>query len=88
MIEFFDLDAIIAYALQLNSALTTARVGFYLEQHRDDIFVDDSHLEILARHGPMQKRYLDRSRTPGRLVHRWNLIVPEQIMNRYWAEVS
>lgn len=87
MVEFFDLDAVIAYTLQLNSDLTTARVGFFLEQHRDDLFVNDGHLETLAKNAPMQKRYFDRSRTPGRLVHRWNLIVPEQVITRNWEAV-
>lgn len=87
MVEFFDLDAAIAYTLQLKSALTASRVGFYLEQHRDNLFVEDGHLETLAMHAPKQKRYFDRSRTSGRLVHRWNLIVPEQIIDRSWQEV-
>lgn len=35
MVEYFDLDAVLAYTRVLGSALTAARVGFFLEQHRD-----------------------------------------------------
>ncbi len=35
MVEFFDLDAVISYTVAQNSAVTAARVGLFLEQHRD-----------------------------------------------------
>ena len=44
MVEFFNLDAVTGYALELGSALTVARVGFYLEQHREALTVEDHHL--------------------------------------------
>jgi hypothetical protein len=57
MVEYFDLDAVLAYTRVLGSALTAARVGFFLAQHRD-AFRD------LA---PAQPRYLDAGREPGKL---------------------
>jgi predicted transcriptional regulator of viral defense system len=42
MVEFFDLEAVVAYALTLGSALTIARLGFFLEQRRDTLMVDDA----------------------------------------------
>ncbi len=87
-VEFFDLDAVIGYALQLGSALTVARVGFFLDQHRDSLMVEDRHLEALRAHAPAQPRYLDPQREPGKLVSRWNLIVPERVLSRAWAEVA
>ncbi len=86
-VEFFDLDAVIAYALKLGSALTVARVGFFLEQHRETLMVEEHHLEALRAHVPGQPRYLDRRREPGKLVSRWNLVVPEHVLSRAWAEV-
>ena len=86
-VEFFDLDAVVKYALKLGSALTVARVGFFLEQHRDKLMVEDRHLEALRPHAPAQPRYLDRRREPGKLVSRWNLVVPERVLSRAWAEV-
>lgn len=88
MIEFFDLDAVISYASKRESALTAARVGFFLDQHREPLMVEESHLERLRKLRPRQPRYLDARRKPGKLVSSWNLIVPEEILGRTWAEVA
>lgn len=88
MVEFFDLGALIAYALTLDSHVTTARVGYFLSLHRERLFVEESHLARLATHAPKQARYLDTSREPGRLVHPWNLIVPEWVLDQRWEEVA
>ena len=88
MVEFFDLDAVIVYALALGSALTVARVGFFLEQHREALMVEDAHLDRLGAHAPAQPRYLDGTRRSGRLVSRWNLVVPEYVLNRRWEETG
>ena len=87
-VEFFDLDAVVAYALKLKCALTVARVGFFLEQHSDRLMVEDRHLEALHAHAPAQPRYLDRPREPGKLVTRWNLVVPQRVLSRAWLEVT
>lgn len=88
MVEFFDLDAVTDYALTLGSSLTVARLGFYLEQHRDALMVEDRHLEALRPHAPTQPRYLDSKRESGRLVSGWNLVVPERVLERTWVEVA
>jgi predicted transcriptional regulator of viral defense system len=88
MVEFFDLDAVLAYARVLGSALTAARVGFFLEQHRDALMVEAHHLDAFRALAPAQPRYLDSRREPGRLVKDWNLVVPERVLTRSWAEVS
>lgn len=87
MVEFFDLGAVLAHVERLGSALTAARVGFFLEQHREALFVEERHLQPLRRLAPRQARYLDRSRGPGKLVKGWNLVVPERVLGRSWAEV-
>lgn len=88
-IEFFDLDLVVEYALRLGSALTIARVGFFLEQHTDALMVEERHLEVLRRHSPSQPAYLERrNRKGGKLLPQWNLIVPEQIIKRAWEEVA
>lgn len=88
MVEYFDLAAVIAHTLARSSALTTARVGFFLDQHREELFVEEQHLAGLRKHAPRQPRYLDRRREAGRLVKPWNLVVPERVINRAWAEVA
>jgi predicted transcriptional regulator of viral defense system len=88
MVEYFDLDAVVDYALKLGSALTVARLGLFLEQHLERLFVEERHLAVLREHAPKQPRYLDATRKHGRLVKPWNLIVPEQVMSRVWEEVA
>jgi len=88
-VEFFDLDAVTDHLLNLRSAATVARVGFFLEQHRDQLMVEEHHLARLREHAPTQPMYLDRSkRESGKLIARWNLVVPEWVLNRAWAEVT
>ncbi len=88
MVEFFDLDPVADYALKLGSALTVARVGFYLEQHRDALMVEDDHLEALRPHAPARPLYFDSKRETGRLVSGWNVIVPQRILERSWEEAA
>ena len=88
MVEFFDLDAVISYTLALGTALTTGRVGFFLEQHRDALFVENRHLEALKSQRPRQVRYFDPARRAGQLVKRWRLIVPDDVLRRSWEEVA
>ena len=76
-IPALDLDFVVLYAIRLGSGLTAARVGFFLEQHRDALGVDERFLNALRRHAPRQPLYLDCRRERGRLVPGWNLVVPE-----------
>ena len=87
MVEFFDLDAVILHVRTLGSAISAARVGFFLKQHRDSLMVEDKHLEALRALAPRQPRYLDSSRKPGKLIRPWNLVVPEYVLDRRWEEV-
>jgi len=88
MVEYFDLAAVVDHALKRRSAITAARVGFFLEQHREELFVEERHLQPLREHVPRQPLYLDRQREAGRLVKPWNLVVPERVLHRAWAEVA
>lgn len=87
MVDYFDLDAVVEHVLRRRSATTAARAGFFLEQHRERLFVEERHLTALRQHAPRQPQYLDRKREPGRLVKAWNLVVPERVLHRTWAEV-
>ena len=87
MVEFFDLDVVIEHTKKLGSALTAARVGLFLEQHREQLMVEDAHLEALRKLAPTQPRYIDAKRRPGKLVAGWNLVVPQRMLSGAWAEV-
>ena len=81
-VEFSDLDRVVEYALLQDNATTVARVGFFLEQHRDGLMVDETHLAGLRHHRPRRPHHLDRSKRGGRLPPDWNLVVPTEVMER------
>ena len=88
-VEFFDLDEVVEYAMLLGNATTTAKVGFFLDQHRESLMVEDHHLKVLEKCRPRQPHYLDRSkRGGGKLVAQWNLVVPEEVLTQSWADVA
>lgn len=87
-VSFFDLDTVVEYALLLGNSTTIAKVGFFLEQHRESLFVEEKHLRPLRRHAPKGPHYLKRStRESGVLLRGWNLVVPASIVERGWEEV-
>jgi len=87
-IEFFDIDQVVEYVLLLENATTAAKVGFFLEQHKETLMVDDIHLKPLRKLRPKRPHYLIRGkRRGGRLVKEWNLMVPDEILNQSWGEV-
>lgn len=89
MVEFFDIDQVVAYALLLGNATTAGKTGWFLEQHRESLMVEDRHLQPLRECRPQQPRYINRSDTgPTRLVAEWNLVVPEALAERRWEEVA
>ena len=88
-VEFFDLEAVTEYALLLGNATTVAKVGFFLETHRERLMASDAHLARLRRRRPRQPHYFEkRGVGKGRLVAGWNLVVPESVMNQVWEEPS
>ena len=87
-VEFFDLDRVVEYALLLENSTTASKVGFFLDQHRASLMVDERHLQPLRGMGPRQPHYLDRNRcAPGSLAADWNLVVPNEVTERSWADV-
>lgn len=88
-IEYFNLNKVVEYALLLGNATTAAKVGFFLEQHKEALMVDDASLQALRDQRPRSPHYMVRqSSKPGRLVAGWNLVVPEEILHRSWEEVT
>ena len=87
-VEFFNFERVVKYVLLLGNATTAAKVGFFLEQHRDSLMVEERHLRRLRGQRPGQPHYLDRNqRKPGCLVAGWNLVVPNDVLERSWGEV-
>jgi predicted transcriptional regulator of viral defense system len=87
-VEFFDVEQAVEYVLLLENATTAAKVGFFLEQHKEALIVDDAHLKPLRKLRPRRPHYLIRGkRKGGRWVKEWNLMVPDEILNQSWGEV-
>jgi predicted transcriptional regulator of viral defense system len=86
-VEYFDLDQVVEYALLLGNSTTTAKVGFFLDQHRGALMVEESHLHPLRERRPRQPHYMERSaEKKGRFVREWNLVVPKEILELSWEE--
>ena len=86
-VEFYDLERVVAHALLLRNATTTAKVGFFLEQHQEQLMVEDRFLQPLREHRPKQPHYLERgAKQSTRLLSGWNLVVPKRIFDRSWDE--
>ncbi|MFA6234083.1 MAG: transcriptional regulator [Bacteroidota bacterium] len=87
-IEFFALDTVITYVSLLANATTAAKVGFYLDQHREVLMVEERHLKQLREMRPRQPHYFDRgSKTSGKFASEWNLVIPEELYHSRWGEV-
>jgi len=87
-IEFFDMDQVVDYVGLLGNATTAAKVGFFLDQHRESLMIADATLESLRELVPKQPHYLSRGNRKGcRLVRTWNLLAPSEILDRSWEEV-
>ncbi|MCE5293359.1 MAG: hypothetical protein LLF94_01935 [Chlamydiales bacterium] len=86
-IEYLNLDEVVQYALLLGNATTVAKVGYYLENHKNELMVSDFYLSQLAKHIPKTASYLDKKhKGPQVLMSNWNLFVPNSLHNRKWEE--
>jgi hypothetical protein len=82
-IPLLDLRAVLDYVRLRNLATLAAKVGLFLERHRDHFSVPSSLLDELRSLRPRAPHYLDRS-ARGRLVAPWNLIVPTVLLEGEW----
>jgi hypothetical protein len=82
------LDQVVEYALLLKNPTTSAKVGLFLEQHRETLMVEDAHLNLLPKFRPRQPHYWVRGeRKGGQWVKDWNMVIPTEILNKSWGEV-
>ena len=85
-IPLLDLRAVVNYVRLRNHATLAAKVGLFLEQHKDHFSVPASVLEELRSLRPRAPHYLDRS-ARGKLVASWNLIVPAVLLEGGWGAI-
>jgi hypothetical protein len=70
----------------LDNAVTIAKVGFFLEMNQQRFHVEQKDLEFLRSRRPVHKSYMFRMERKGKLVRDWNLIVPNDVLERTWEE--
>ena len=75
-----DLDLLRRLLSAYNQQLIWAAVGWFLERHRAAFSVPEKYLVRLEAKCPPRPRYLERGERGGRLVSRWNLIVPHHLL--------
>jgi predicted transcriptional regulator of viral defense system len=86
-ISILNLDKIIEYANLLDNATTFAKLGFFLQEFKKQFSVDETSLMQLETKKPVGVHYLAQNkRNAGKLVKRWNLIVPDRIIQKAWEE--
>ena len=83
---YFQPETVLEYLELRNHKSLYARVGFFLEQHREDFHTEESLLVQLEHNKPTQPIYWNLHRKGGVLVKRWNLIVPNAVVERSWEE--
>ena len=76
-IEALDFAVLARYAELIARPLLTARLGYVLDSHAHRWLTPPRLLATLEARRPAGPVYLDR-RQPGRLVKRWNLMVPPE----------
>ena len=77
-----DLDwkKMLNYVKQLNHPATAARLGFLLELYQKTMKVPERMLSALESLIPGTSEHFYRSKRKGSLVKRWNLYVPDEII--------
>lgn len=86
-IEYLDMDQLLKYALLLANSTTIAKLGFFLEMHREALMVPEHYLEELRKRCPAKPHYMDRNQNQSqKMITKWNLVVPLSLINRSWEE--
>jgi len=87
MVEYYHMSKIVEYIELLDNATTAAKVGYFLDQHRELLMVDHSHLERLKARCPKSPHYIERPyKGNSKFFADWNLVVPDFIFERHWNE--
>jgi predicted transcriptional regulator of viral defense system len=79
-------DVLLEYLRFRGKKSLYAKVGFYLEQNRSDLYVEDDLLSELEKYKPSGKIYWERNSIGAVLAKRWNLLVPNAVIKKSWEE--
>jgi predicted transcriptional regulator of viral defense system len=78
---------VITYCLLLNNRILAAKVGYFLEQRQGAFAVGEDVLKPLLDKKPLTAQsLLTDNREQGRLIKKWNIILPINLLNKTWDE--
>lgn len=84
-----NVSDVITYCLQLNNRILAAKVGYFLEQRQGAFAVQEDLLKPLLDKKPLTAQsLLSDKREMGRLIKKWNIILPIYLLNKTWDEPS
>ena len=83
---YLDFEEIMNYLEALGKKMLYAKAGFFLKQHREQFYVEESLLQKLRKRIPNSVIYFDSQRKKGKLIKEWNLVIPDIIRERAWEE--
>lgn len=80
-----NIDAMVHFAAKLSNAAAAGVLGYWLECERSMLKVSDHALQLLRSLAPRQSRYaLGAKPGQGRAATGWNVILPNDIVERYF----
>jgi predicted transcriptional regulator of viral defense system len=85
-IPYLNIKVLLDYIALLGNAVTTAKVGIFLDMNKERLHLSEKDLKALRSRRPKTPTYMFRSERTGKLVPDWNLIVPKDILDRSWEE--
>jgi len=87
-VRVLDTERAADYALALGRAATAAKLGLFLDSHREALFVDEAVLDRLRSALPRRPHVVERRRGGRfRSVRAWRLSIPEALFDPAWAEL-
>jgi predicted transcriptional regulator of viral defense system len=85
-VSYLSIKPLLDYLASLDNAVTTAKVGLFLDMNKERLHLSEKDIDTLRSRRPKTPTYMFRSERTGKLAHDWNLIVPENILERAWEE--
>ena len=86
-IQGLDLGELESYVRAVASRVLAAKVGLFLDRHREVLAVSNAQLERLRALGPESTVYMERGK-PGKVVREWNLVAPAQLLAGAWETAA
>lgn len=86
-IEYLNPERVLTYLRAIDNATTAARVGWFLDSRREQLMIEDKHLDEIHAMQPSRPVYFDRTYSgQSRFVPEWNLVVPAYVAEGAWEE--